>query len=190
MIRCVKIFCACFFTAAILYACSTPEKLSRKYYLSRRTELQQINSFYTDLWKIQPFILNFTDARFKHYSLEVSTDTVRYVYNTSIMKFSVADSISRFGLDSIMIKKLGQMMVGSKCICVAHHSFYSHDREFAANWLFFKQVQTSMFKESRYHVLIFFKELLPADIQKEFIERQNLVQLEDNVFYTVSNRFK
>ena len=185
-----KILFISYVIAFVLSGCRAPEKLSQKYYHDHQSELQQINAAYNSLCNKQAFILNFTDDRYKKYSLEVSTDSIRYVYNTSVMKFSVADSIAGFGLDGKEIKKLGQKMIDSKCICVARHSFYFNDHEFTANWLFFKQVHSGMFKESRYHVLIFFNEPLTADVRKEFIERRELVQLENNVFYTVSNRFK
>lgn len=179
------------FVAIVLFAsCRTPEKLSKSYYVLHKNELKTIIETYNQLYEIKPFILGFSDARYRKYSLEVSTDTVRYVYNTSIMQFSVADSIKRFGFDSSHMKKLGQMMRKSKCICVARHFFYWDNKEYAANWLFFRQSGSGLFKERRYHVLIFFKDALPENARKEFIEQQKLEPLEDNVFYTVSNLFK
>lgn len=174
----------------LMMSCNVQEKLSRKYYLSKKTDLKQINEAYDKLYKINPFILNFTDAQFKKYSVEVSTDTVRYVYNTSIMNFSVADSLKRFGLTITDLKKLGEQMFRSKCICVAKHSFYLEEKEYPANWLYFKQSKSGMFKESRYHVLIFFQKGLTDSNRKTFLEKQKLMQLDKDVFYTISNRFK
>jgi hypothetical protein len=183
----LMIFCA---TCLLITGCKAPEKLSKKYYLSHSNELNQINSAYNKLYKTCPFILNFTDTRFRHNSIEISTDSVRYIYNTSIMNFSIADSIKKFGLSYKAIKSLGESMVRTRCISVARHSFYEGGQEFSANFLFFKQAKAGMFKESRYHVIIFFNEVLNPSIIKTFTEKQDLQQLGDNVFYTVSNRFK
>ena len=125
MTRLIKTLSTWILIIAIVYGCRTPEKLNKKYYRLHKTELEQINAAYNQLFSIQPFILNFTDAGFKRYSVEISTDSIRYVYNTSILQLPLADSISRFGLDSNKVKNLGEMMFRSKCICVAHHSFYS-----------------------------------------------------------------
>ena len=173
-----------------MISCRMQEKLSKKYYLTNKTALMQINNEYDKLYEINPFILNFTDAQLKKYSVEVSTDTVRYVYNTSIMNFSVADSLKRFGLTITDLKNLGEKMFRSKCICVARHSFYLEEKEYPANWLYFKQAKSGMFKESRYHVLIFFQKGLTDTKRKAFLEKQKLMQLDKDVFYTISNRFK
>ncbi len=188
IVRNTSVLCGmlCFF----MTGCHMQEKLSNKYYLSNETALKQINNEYNKLYQINPFILNFTDAQFKKYSVEVSTDSVRYVYNTSIMNFSVADSIKRFGLSITDLKKLGEKMFRSKCICVARHSFYLDEKEYPANWLYFKQARSGMFKESRYHVLIFFQKGLTEENRTTFIEKQELMQLDKDVFYTISNRFK
>lgn len=180
----------CVTVIVMLTSCRAPEKLSKKYYTQNETTLKQINALYNEIYDVNPFILGFTDAKFRNYSLELTTDTMRYVYNTSIMNFSVNDSILRFGLDSNRLSRLGKIMKKSRCICVARHFFYWKEKKYAANWLFFRQAKTGLFKERRYHVLIFFREDLPAGLPPEFISGEQLTLLKDHVYYTISNRFK
>src|SRR6476660_124503 len=109
--------------AFLLSGCGSSEKISKKYYKSHSKSLNEINSAYSELYRQQPFVLLFTDTKYKKYSIEVSTDSIRYIYNTSIMPFSVADSVKRFGLSNMKIEGLRKKMAKAKCICVAVHSY-------------------------------------------------------------------
>jgi hypothetical protein len=112
------------FAATGLGACSfQSERKTEKYYIKYADAIDELKRDYEKLYRVQPFSFGFTDRSYKHYVLEVTTDTLRYVYNSEVSRSKMYETIQKFNYDTVILKIMSDRMQEIKCFWLTKPSF-------------------------------------------------------------------
>ncbi|ULQ57873.1 hypothetical protein KJS94_06635 [Flavihumibacter rivuli] len=161
------------------------------YYFENKEAITQVRRYYDALYKIQPFSFGFADKKFKHYTIEVTTDTIRYIYNTDQSRDEMYATILQSDYDTIVLKDMAEQMKAIKCLWVDKSSFYLDGQKETVTFLSFKSVLIDKpFVENKYYTLVFFDTLTTHPEIKARVKRGEFHQIDDKVFFTIGNRFR
>ena len=86
----VTIFCL-FGTLVMLSSCASKKMFSSKYYYENEKALTDIEQSYKKLYDQKLFSVGFTDKSFHYISLEIITDTIKYVYEFEVTEPRLQD---------------------------------------------------------------------------------------------------
>ena len=188
--------CKSYIVASIIvlaqYACAVnvPRK-SADYYAKYKDEITEVRKYYETLYSHQPFSVGFTDKSFKYYVMEVTTDTLRYIYNTEQSEKILYETILRFKYDTAMLRQLAQKMREIKCLWLDKSSFYLDGAKESVTFLSFKSVTVDKpFVENKYYVLIFLNHELRDAEAKARVKKGELVRINELVYFMIGNRFR
>jgi len=152
------------------------------------TEVRQI---YDSLYAHQPFSVGFTDKTFTYYTMEVTTDTVRYVYNTEKSGKRLYQTILKFNYDTLLLEDLSVKMKEIKCLWLDKSFFYIDEKKVAVTFLSFKSVAIDKpFVENKYYILLFLEHPLEHQEMKARIKKGNIVKINDLVYFGIGQRFR
>lgn len=167
------------------------KRKTAQYYLKNETAIIEMRQLYQQLYQQQPFSIGFTDKRFKYFVLEVTTDTLRYIYNNEQSEERMYQTILQFQYDTAAMRKLAQSMQTLKCLWLDKASFYLDQQLETVTYCSFKSVAAEMpFEENKYYVLLFTHRPLNHPLIKERIRKGKLVPIKENVYFTIANKFR
>jgi hypothetical protein len=167
------------------------KRKTAQYYLKNETAILEMRQLYQQLYQQQPFSIGFTDKRFKYYVLEVTTDSLRYIYNNEQSEERMYQTIVQFNYDTAALRKLATNMKSLKCLWLDKASFYLDQQLETVTYCSFKSVAIEMpFEENKYYVLLFSQHPLIHPRIKERISKGKLVPIKDNVYFTIANKFR
>src|SRR5687767_6896723 len=90
-----------FFAVTILFcSCSSTQQISVKYYEKNETVLDSIEASYKVLSAVKPFALQFTNKKFNEVSIDIITDSLRYVYAFTVGEPRFSDTLKKYGLNA------------------------------------------------------------------------------------------
>ena len=123
--------------------------------------------------------------------MEVTTDTLRYIYNTHINEQQLYETVKKFRYDTIMLKKLSNLMKSTKCLWLSKSSFYINEKRETVTYLSFKSAKTDRpFVENKYYILIFLPyPITSADIKAK-INNGDLVKIDELVYFMIGNGYR
>ena len=164
---------------------------SASYYETNKDQITEIRKNYEALYSHQPFSVGFTDKSFKYYVMEVTTDTLRYIFNTEQSEKKLLETIQRFRYDTAQLRQLAREMKEIKCLWLDKSSFYLDGVKESVTFLSFKSVTVDKpFVENKYYVLIFLNhELRDAEAEAR-VKKGELVRINDLVYFMIGNRFR
>ena len=164
---------------------------SASYYETNADQITEIRKNYESLYSHQPFSVGFTDKSFKYYVMEVTTDTLRYIYNTEQSEKKLLETIQRFQYDTAQLRQLARKMKEIKCLWLDKSSFYLDGVKESVTFLSFKSVTVDKpFVENKYYVLIFLNHELRDAETKARVKKGELVRITDLVYFMIGNRFR
>jgi len=167
------------------------ERKSYSYYVKNRLAIEQIRIIYEALYQQQPFAAGFTDRSFKEYIMEVTTDTVRYVYNTEYSKEKLTETIHKFGYDTVVLRTLAAKMKEIKCLWLDKASFYLDGKKQTVTFISFKSALIEKpFVENKYFILVFLPEKIEQAETRPRVKSGEFVRIDDYVYYTIGNKFR
>jgi hypothetical protein len=171
-------------------AVNSPRK-STAYYEKNKVAIHELVDYYNNLYQHQPFSVGFTDKSFEYYLMEVTTDTLRYIYNTEKSEEKLFETIGRFKYDTSQLKKLAAKMKEIKCLWLDKTFFYLDEKKEIVTFLSFKSVAVDKpFVENKYYVLVFLEHKLDHPAIKARIKKGELVRVNDLVYFMIGNRFR
>ena len=169
---------------------SSPRK-SADYYYKNRESISHILELYDTLFAHQPFSAGFSDKSFQYYLMEVTTDSVRYVYNTERNKQQVIDLIVKYGYDTSQLGQMARLMKSIKCLWLSRTSFYVDEKRQTVTFLSFKSAANDgPFVENKYYILLFPTQPVSSASIDARIKKGDLVRIRDSVYFTVGNKFR
>ena len=188
-------FKSCILSSIIgLTLCSCAVHAPRKsadYYEKHKDEITEVRKYYETLYSHQPFSLGFTEKSFKYYVMEVTTDTLRYIYNTEQSEKKLYETILQFKYDTAMLRQLADKMKEIKCLWLDKSSFYLDGEKESVTFLSFKSLKVDKpFVENKYYVLIFLNHELKDVEAKARVKKGELVRINDMVYFMIGNRFR
>ena len=175
-----------------LGACASASKRkSADYYEQNKAVINETLQLYDQLYQQQPFSAGFTDKSFKYYLLEVTTDTLRYIYNTDNNDQKFYEVIQKFQYDTTKLRGLGERLLAIKCLWLSKASFYVNEKRETVTFLSFKSKSTDKpFVENKYYILIFLPYPIESPNITERVKKGSLIKINDLVYFAITSKFR
>lgn len=189
-----------FFVAA-LYSCS-PKLISTKYYEQHKKVLDRIEGSYDSLYQEKPFTVAFTDKDFETISLEIITDSLKYIYEFGLHEKRIKDSLSKYGLNVAATMELIREMRSIRCTWVNNFDTYVDGKKKSLIFMSIKPAGlNSFFSSKRYYILTYFPQPQYYDNAGRLLDNRKQRQLQrlngeifrrinDKVSYTISSNYR
>jgi len=188
----IKLYGFAFLLICALASCAaSSERKSADYYRQNQQTINQIKQLYDHLYQQQPFSAGFSDKSYQYYLLEVTTDTVRYIYNTERNKEAFFATIDKFNYDTTMLKDLGKKMKAIKCLWLSKSSFYIDEKRETITFLSFKSVSSNkLFVENKYYILVLLNHPITSPDISARIKKGDLVKIDSLVYFMIGSGFR
>src|SRR5450432_3648760 len=105
------------FCAMGLFSSCATKNISGYYYQNKRV-LDSIEQSYKEQYRHKQFTLEFTDKQFEHVSIEIWTDSFKYIYEFSTTEKRLSDSLAKYDLQVAEVNKLIRQMQSIHCTWV------------------------------------------------------------------------
>lgn len=177
-------------TISVTISC-TPQRKTAKYYNVHKADINQLKNDYEVLYRTQPFAAGFTDRSHKFIVMEITTDTLRTIYNSERRQKEIWQVVSRFHYDTVLLKKMVAEMRKVKCLWIGKGIHYFGEEKDTITVISFKSATgENAYKENKYYNLLFFSHPVFYPELKSRIRKGELVQIEDKVYFTISNKYR
>ena len=112
-------------------SCSTtlPSHYPERYFKQNEAAITNIESNYSNIYKQKPLVIAFTDNAFKYVTVEMKTDSMRYVYEFMVTEKRLADTLQKFGYNNQAVLKLIKDMQSIKCTWINKLDYYVDDKK-------------------------------------------------------------
>ena len=186
----------------LLGSCASRKVFSTNYYFENEKVLTQIEQSYKTLYQAKPFSVGFTDHSFKYISLEIITDSIKYIYEFETKEPRLNDTLLKYGLPAKGISDLIGQMQSIHCIWINSLDYYSNNRKQSLVFMSIRPVAIHLpFTYEKFYILTFYAQPQYFDSEGRLLERRRLRKLRkindeifrrinDKVCYTISERFR
>ncbi len=190
---------------AVLFAsCATspPRQFPIKYYKENEATILQIEKQYNKLFRNKPIAAEFSDNDFKYITIEMKTDSLRYIYEFNLTEKRLGDTLHKYGYDTMAVLKLIKDMQAIKCTWINSMDYYLDDGKQSLTFMSIRPKQLDLpFAEKRYYILTFYKQPQYYDTEGRLLDKRNRRRLRkvnnevfwrinDRVCYTLSDKFR
>jgi hypothetical protein len=176
----------------ILGCTATSKRKSENYYYQNKDQITEILKLYERLYTHQPFSAGYSDKSYKYVTMEVITDTVRYVFNNKgDSKTKLFETIRKFDYDTAMLKELSERLKTIKALWLSKAIFNVNGKKEAVTFLSFKSVLVEKpFVENKYYILLFPPHAVNNPEAKAKIQKGDIVMINDSVYFMIGSKFK
>lgn len=183
-------------------SCASRKVFSTNYYFENEKALTEIAQSYKDLYQQNHFSVAFTDRSFSFISLEIITDSIKYIYEFGVEEPRLQDSLIKYGMPAKRITDLVMKMRSIHCIWINNLDYYSNGQKQSLVFMSIRQVAIHLpFTYEKFYVLTFYAQPQYFDSEGRLLERRRLRKLRrindeifrrinDKVAYTISERFR
>lgn len=190
-----------FFITTFLYAC-TPTTNILKYYLQNQKILDSIQQSYKEQYRQRPFSIQFTDRSFTTVSIEIFTDTLKYIYEFAESEDRMKDTLLKYHLSVPGINNLIVQMASIHCTWINNLDYYVKGKK---EYLVFMSIRPKSvnfpFTNKKYYILTYFLQPQYYDADGRLLDRRYrkkirkinedvFKRITDKVAYTISDRFR
>ena len=193
-------------TGLIIYlffcSCNPAMHIAEQYYNQHEMILTTIEKEYKALYAHNAVAISFTDNSFKYISIEIITDTIKYIDEFDVTESRLNDTLIKYNLDYIAIHHLIDNMRIVKCIWINMLDYYIAEEK---NTLVFIAIRplgmNNPFTNNKYYILTFFSKQQYFDKEGTLLARNKhkrqreingdiFRRINDKVCYTISDRFR
>ncbi|HSU26865.1 MAG TPA: hypothetical protein VLJ68_00665 [Chitinophagaceae bacterium] len=193
------------FVSCILFSCRSMKDFSNfstKFFNENEEKLGKIQEQYKKLNPERPFSIVFLDRQFNTFSLEINSDTFRYIYKFLVNEPRLLDTLDKFRFNTIEVMNLISSMREMHCNWVNKLEYYPHKTRNHVIYLSIRNPNLRSFlKRERYLSIIYFDEVQshdaegvllhsPSDKDPGEINGQVFWRLRDKVYYTLASYFR
>jgi hypothetical protein len=183
-------------------ACSCTAVNIVKYYSRNEPILDSIQRSFKIAYRERPFSIQFTDRAFDHVSLELMTDSLKYIYEFSVDEPRMQDTLMKFGFKPAVITTLIRQMRSGQCTWVNQLNYYAEGHAQSLTYIsLWPRGVNSPFINRKYYILAYFgqpqyfdnRDNLLTGRRRRRIRRINtevFKRINDTVCYTLSDRFR
>ncbi|MES2005910.1 MAG: hypothetical protein V4450_15435 [Bacteroidota bacterium] len=187
---------------AVLSSCATRKNFSTNYYQENEKALTEIEQSYKKIYEKKHFSVGFTDKSFNYISLEIITDSIKYIYEFDFTEPRLQDTLRKYELPVKEVIELVAKMQAIQCIWINNLDYYSNNQRRSLVFLSIRQVAFHLpFTNEKYYILTFFQQPqyydqdgnLQANRRVRKLRKINddtFRRINDKVAYTVSERFR
>jgi hypothetical protein len=186
--------------ALLCFSCRTTNVV--KYYEHNHQTLDSIEASYKQQYKQNRFSVEFTDKTFKNVSLELFTDTIKYIYEFGIDEARMNDSLNKYHISPAGIHHLIEKMRSIKCTWINSLDYYINGKKDLMIYLSIRpRLITFPLTQKKYLILTYYSQAQYYDTEGRLLDRRKRKSLRkingeiyrritDRVAYTVSVNFR
>ncbi|HMH24536.1 MAG TPA: hypothetical protein VK563_22300 [Puia sp.] len=186
--------------ALTLGSCTTVNVIN--YYSRNRPVLDSIERSYKAAYRRKPFSIEFTERSFNRISLELMTDSLKYIYEFGLGEGRMRDTLLKYGFDDHTISSLIGQMRSVHCAWVNNLDYYVNEEK---RWMVYISIWPQAFNfpfvNKRYNILTYFSQPQYFDDQGRLLTGRRIRRIRkinaevfrrinDTVCYTLSDRFR
>lgn len=187
-----------------LAGCTVSKVYPEKYYTENKELLHQTESIYREASEKKTFALGFTSLDFSSISIELKTDTVRYIYDFPVDDQRMNDTLYKLGYDVATIQAIIINMKMVKASWINTLDYYVDGNRQTLSFLSVPVKQFSIFplmQKRKYYVYTFYNQLQAYDSVGRLLDKKNMKHLRkvngqhffrinERVSYTISGKFR
>jgi hypothetical protein len=191
-----------FLLATLASAASCTSLNITNYYHKHRSTLDGMEHIYLNAYNTKPFSIEFTDRPFDHVSLELSTDTLTYIYEFAVGEPRMQDTLLKYGYNPAPIDTLIKHMRSMECTWINHLDYYADETRHSLIYIsLWPKTFDLPFVNKKYYILTYFSQpqYFNADgnlmtgrrlrrIRK--INGETFRKINNKVCYTISAQFR
>lgn len=186
----------------LLFSCSVSNSFPAKYYQQNENDLTEIESLYKTIDPHHPLSVAFTNKEFEIVSLEMKTDSLRYIYEFSLNDPAMKDSLLKYGYNATVVLKLLHKMKQIKCTWINSLEYNTEKNKQILTFMSIRhKALEAPFSSSKYFILTFYEQRQYYDENGLLLDRRNVRRLRkinneifhritDKVCYTLSAKFR
>lgn len=186
----------------LLNGCASRKVVSSKYYFQHEKSIIAIEEKYKALYAIKPFSVEFTDHSFNYISLEIITDSLKYIYEFELHETRLEDTLFKYQLPAKGIAQLIQQMQAIKCIWINDLDYYANAKKDYMVLMSIRPLPGQLpLTNEQYFILTFYTQPQYFDKEGRLLANRRVRRLRqingevfyrinDKVCYTVSERFR
>jgi len=174
----------------------------KKYYADNKLALDNISQTYREQNAKGSFSILFTDKSFKHVSIEIATDTIKYIYEFELNEKRLGDTLIKYHLPVNETEGLITAMKAIKCSWISNLDYYEDEKKGS---LVFMSIRSKSFNiplvDKKYYILTYYAQPQYYDSEGRLLDRKKrrrlrrinkdiFYRINDKVCYTVSNLFR
>lgn len=194
-------FCSILFCSAMLYSC-VPTKNITQYYSENRQILDDIQQSYKSAYASHPFSIEFTDKTFNNVSIEIFTDSLKYIYEFTVSELRLKDTLVKYHLPSREISQLISRMASVHCTWINNLDYYVGQQKEKLVFMSIRAKPLNFpFTNKKYYILTYFQQPQYYDSEGRLMDRRSRKRIRkinedvfrrvtDKVAYTISDRFR
>jgi hypothetical protein len=186
--------------ALALVSCATTN--IKKYYSENKTALDSISQTYRQQYEKGSFSILFTDKSFEHVSVEITTDTIKYIYEFEMNEKRMGDTLTKYHLPVNELESLIAAMKSVKCSWISNLDYYEDENK---NSLVYMSVRSKSWSfpliDKKYYILTYYSQPQYYDNEGRLLDRRQrrrlrrinkdiFYRINDKVCYTISNLFR
>ena len=184
---------------AIFSSCAT--KNITRYYYQHKSVLDSIEQSYKAQFKHKHFTLEFTDKLFDHVSVEIWTDTIKYIYEFSTIEKRLRDTLVKYDLMVEGVNSLIRQMQSIHCTWVNNLDYYQGNNRQSMIFMSIRPRAINFLARKKYYIITYFPVPQYYDKEGRLMVNRRLRRIRkinadvfhritDNVAYTMSDRFR
>jgi hypothetical protein len=182
---------------AILFffsSCTVSRIYPRSYYEKNKEILHETESLYHDVTKSKLIAVGFSDLDYTDITLELKTDTVRYIYDFTYGEKRMNDTLHKFGYDSVLVNKIVNNMRSIKSTWINTMGFYEGGKHEELLFISAPVKQFSLMpllQKRKYYLYNFYRQPQSYDEQGRLLDKKKLKQvrkLSGEIFWRITDR--
>lgn len=189
-----------FYASGVL--CSCANRNISKYYFENQKILDSIQRSYKEYSKPIPFSIEFTNTSFTNISIEIFTDTLKYIYEFTLTENRLKDTLQKYNLPVPRVIEIISQMQSIHCTWINNLDYYVGRKK---NYLVFMSIRPTLlnfpFTNKKYYILTYFQQPQYYDSEGRLLDhrrRKKIRKINEDVFrritdkvaYTISDRFR
>lgn len=173
-----------------------------RYYEENKDVLDRIEESYSKLYKQKAFTLGFSDKYFQTISLEIITDSLKYVYEFGLEEKRIKDTLLKYDFDVSGVTELAREMRSIRCTWIDNFDHYVDGKKKSLIFISIKPVGLGgFFSKKKYYILTYFSQPQYYDKDGRLLDNRKQRQLQklngeifrrinDKVCYTISSNYR
>lgn len=186
----------------LLCSCTSSKVFTSHYYSENEKVLTEIEQSYKEIYQQRHFSLAFTDKSFNYISLEILTDSIKYIYEFEVKEPRLQDTLVKYGLPVRNMTSLIGHMRDIHCIWINNLDYYTNNQRHSLVFMSIRHIAFHLpFTSEKYYSLSFYSQPQYFDSDGMLLANRKLRKLRkingdifrrinDKVAYTVSERFR
>ncbi|MEP6676045.1 MAG: hypothetical protein ABJA78_12865 [Ferruginibacter sp.] len=189
------------FVIVLAYSCRTTNMTN--YYEKHKSILDSMQSSYKEQFKSVPFSIAFTDKSYQNFGIEITTDSIKYIYEFKVTEQDrLKDTLLKYHLSVPGVQTLLTSMQLIRCAWINRLDYYVDEKK---NSLVYMSIKARAFNypftSKKYYIITYFSKPQYYDEQGRLLinRKQRKLQrinndvfrrINDRVCYSISNLFR